>query len=74
MFRRLHPGAEYEGTGIGLALCKKIVEKHNGFISAKSALNEGSVFTLSLPVEHPLFLVGIGEIIYYSVSDSIFEN
>jgi light-regulated signal transduction histidine kinase (bacteriophytochrome) len=54
MFRRLHPGAEYEGTGIGLALCKKIVEKHNGFISAKSALNEGSVFTLSLPVEHPL--------------------
>jgi signal transduction histidine kinase len=52
MFRRLHPGAEYEGTGIGLALCKKIVEKHNGFISAKSALNGGSVFTLSLPLEH----------------------
>ena len=51
MFRRIHPGKEYEGTGIGLALCKKIVEKHGGFISAKSKVNQGSVFTISLPVK-----------------------
>ena len=50
MFRRLHPSAEYEGTGIGLALCKKIVEKHKGFISARSRPDEGSVFILSLPL------------------------
>jgi light-regulated signal transduction histidine kinase (bacteriophytochrome) len=50
MFRRLHPNAEYEGTGIGLALCKKIVEKHNGFISARSRPDEGAVFILSLPL------------------------
>jgi signal transduction histidine kinase len=52
MFRRLHPNIEYDGTGIGLALCKKIVEKHNGFISAKSELDKGSTFMISLPLEH----------------------
>jgi signal transduction histidine kinase len=51
MFRRLHPGPEYEGTGIGLALCKKIVEKHRGFIAARSKIGEGSVFIISLPLE-----------------------
>src|ERR1700761_1007918 len=50
MFRRLHPNAEYEGTGIGLALCKKIVEMHNGFISALGRPGEGSVFIVSLPL------------------------
>lgn len=50
MFKRLHPNNEYEGTGIGLALCKKIVEQHNGFISARSKVNEGSTFILSFPV------------------------
>jgi signal transduction histidine kinase len=49
MFRRLHSSREYEGTGIGLALCKKIVEQHRGFISARSALNEGSTFIISFP-------------------------
>jgi len=49
MFKRLHPNNEYEGTGIGLALCKKIVEQHNGFISARSKINEGSTFILSFP-------------------------
>jgi signal transduction histidine kinase len=49
MFRRLHPRTEYEGTGIGLALCKKIVEKHNGFISARGKPGEGASFIVSLP-------------------------
>lgn len=51
MFSRLHQNAEYQGTGIGLALCKKIVEQHNGFITARSRLNEGLVFILSFPMQ-----------------------
>ena len=54
MFKRLHLNTEFEGTGIGLALCKKIVEKHNGFISARSKINEGSTFIISLPLEQNL--------------------
>ncbi|MEO5976841.1 MAG: response regulator [Chryseolinea sp.] len=50
MFRRLHHSGEYAGTGVGLALCKKIAELHNGFISARSKLNEGSTFIVSLPI------------------------
>ncbi|HLI92471.1 MAG TPA: response regulator [Puia sp.] len=50
MFRRLHPSSEYEGTGIGLALCKKIVEMHRGFISAIGKPGEGAVFIVSLPL------------------------
>jgi light-regulated signal transduction histidine kinase (bacteriophytochrome) len=54
MFKRLHLNTEFEGTGIGLALCKKIVEEHNGFITARSKVNEGSVFIISLPVMQPI--------------------
>ncbi|HYG16124.1 MAG TPA: response regulator [Bacteroidia bacterium] len=54
MFQRLHSSSEFEGTGIGLALCKKIVEEHGGFISAISKLGEGSTFIISLPVNTPL--------------------
>jgi len=50
MFVRLHGNSEYEGTGIGLALCKQIVEKHQGFISALSAEKQGSTFIISLPM------------------------
>ena len=50
MFVRLHGNQEYGGTGIGLALCKQIVEHHKGFISALSKENEGSTFIISLPV------------------------
>lgn len=51
MFKRLHHNTEFEGTGIGLALCKKIVEQHKGYISARSKLNEGSTFIISLPMK-----------------------
>ncbi|CAN5552422.1 response regulator [soil metagenome] len=51
MFQRLHSNTEYEGTGIGLALCKLIAEKHNGFISALSKESEGSTFIVSLPMQ-----------------------
>ncbi|HUR29797.1 MAG TPA: response regulator [Saprospiraceae bacterium] len=51
MFKRLHHHDEYEGTGIGLAFCKKIVEQHEGFISARSALDKGSTFIISLPIK-----------------------
>ncbi len=49
VFKRLHSHHEFEGTGVGLATCKKIIEKHNGCITAQSRLNEGSVFTIGLP-------------------------
>ncbi|MGZ3919155.1 MAG: sensor histidine kinase [Bacteroidia bacterium] len=51
MFKRLHGNSEYAGTGIGLAICKKIVEEHHGYISAKSAVNKGATFTITLPAE-----------------------
>ncbi len=50
LFKRLNDTSEYEGTGIGLAICKKIVEKHKGYINATSRLNEGSTFYISLPL------------------------
>ncbi len=53
VFQRLHTSDEYSGTGIGLAICKKIIENHHGTISAQSVLGEGSVFSVILPVEKP---------------------
>jgi signal transduction histidine kinase len=49
IFQRLHAQAEYEGTGIGLAICKKIVETHKGFITATGELGKGSTFHIFLP-------------------------
>lgn len=50
MFQRLHGKSEYKGTGIGLSITKKIIENHNGLITAKSKEEEGSTFIIVLPV------------------------
>lgn len=49
IFQRLHDRSVFKGSGIGLAMCRRICENHNGFISASSTEGEGSVFTLLLP-------------------------
>jgi signal transduction histidine kinase len=51
LFSRLHSYDQFEGTGIGLSICKKIAEKHNGTITAYSAPGEGATFVLGLPVK-----------------------
>jgi signal transduction histidine kinase len=50
IFQRLNNQRAYSGTGIGLALCKKIVEHHDGFITAHSKQGKGATFTIILPV------------------------
>ena len=52
VFQRLHGRSEYEGTGIGLAICRKLVERHGGTITAKSTPGRETVFTVELPVAH----------------------
>src|SRR6185437_16264537 len=49
VFKRLHSYHEYEGTGIGLSICKKIVDKHHGYLTASGDLNEGATFVIELP-------------------------
>jgi signal transduction histidine kinase len=50
VFQKLHNREEYEGTGIGLAIVKKIVENHNGIVTATSQLNKGATFDIYIPV------------------------
>jgi signal transduction histidine kinase len=51
LFQRLHTRQEYGGTGVGLAICNRIVEQHGGKLSVKSSLGSGSTFRFSLPAE-----------------------
>ena len=52
-FQRLHGRAEYEGTGMGLAICRRIAERHGGTITAAARPGEGAVFTVTLPLTPP---------------------
>ncbi len=52
VFQRLHGRSEYEGSGVGLAVCRKIVERHNGQITAKSSENKGTTFIVTLPIKN----------------------
>ncbi|MGN6342405.1 MAG: sensor histidine kinase [Ginsengibacter sp.] len=49
VFKRLHSVHEFDGTGIGLSICKKIIDKHNGFITASAKPKEGATFLIELP-------------------------
>ncbi len=52
-FQRLHGISEYAGTGIGLSMCRKIVDRHQGQIEASSEPGQGTTFTIALPVQQP---------------------
>jgi len=49
VFKRLHSYHEFEGTGVGLSICKKIIDKHSGSIRAESKIGEGSKFIIEFP-------------------------
>jgi signal transduction histidine kinase len=51
-FQRLHSRQEFEGSGMGLAICRRIAERHGGEITATSVEGEGSTFIVTLPIRH----------------------
>lgn len=60
VFQRLHSRGEYPGTGIGLATCRRIVERHKGHITATSKPGQGSVFIVTLPVRQTVAAETVG--------------
>jgi hypothetical protein len=50
VFKRLHSYHEFEGSGVGLSICKKIIDRHSGFISAESQIGTGSKFIIDIPI------------------------
>jgi signal transduction histidine kinase len=54
LFQRLHPKDSFEGTGIGLSIAKKIIEKHQGLIQAKSTPGKGTMFMMVLPIKQQM--------------------
>jgi two-component system sensor kinase FixL len=52
LFQRLHGRQEYEGTGVGLAICRRIAERHGGTITARSKPDQGAEFIVALPTRH----------------------
>ncbi len=55
-FKRLHARTEYEGSGIGLSVCRKITDRHHGRIVAQSGGESGAIFTITLPLQQPQIL------------------
>jgi PAS domain S-box-containing protein len=53
VFQRLHGRTEFEGTGVGLAVCRRITDRHGGLITAQSKPGEGSIFIVILPIRQP---------------------
>ncbi|MCU7555852.1 CHASE3 domain-containing protein [Alteromonas sp. ASW11-19] len=60
-FQRLHGRSAYKGTGIGLAVCRRIVERHNGTIAADSVPGEGAIFTIIIPIDGEPFATNNSE-------------
>jgi PAS domain S-box-containing protein len=60
-FRRLHGRLEYAGSGIGLAICKKIMDLHNGTIMATGEKEKGATFIITLPNEQPISISGLAD-------------
>jgi light-regulated signal transduction histidine kinase (bacteriophytochrome) len=58
VFQRLHGRNEYDGTGVGLAVCRRITDRHHGNITAKSQLGQGATFIVTLPVKQEAMETG----------------